>query len=38
MALSYASLQLTLDSGLEAAQERIIYADTTCMDRQGMIP
>lgn len=38
MALSYASLQLTLDSGLEAAQERIIYAVTACMDRQGMIP
>ena len=38
MAVSYASLQLSLEAGLEAAQERIIYAVTACMDRQGMIP
>ena len=38
MAWSYANIQLMLNEELEAAQERIIYAVTACMDRQGMVP
>ena len=34
----YASLQLLLDQGFEAAQERIIYLVTAYMDAQGYVP
>ena len=38
MSLSYACLQLGPEEPVEAARERIIYAVTAEMERQGLIP
>ena len=38
MSLSYACLQLGPEEPAEAARERIIYAVTAEMERQGLIP